>query len=282
MRTYLPPSDVHRVHARGVDFAYLQWGASGPLVILLHGFPDTARTWDVVGPALAADGFRVVAPYTRGYAPTSIPPDDRYDSDTLGEDVVALIAALGADAAAVVGHDWGASAAYTAAALSPERVRKLVTLAIPHPLSLRPSPGQIWGARHFLAFKLPGAARRFARDDFSGVRTVYERWSPGHAWPDAEWEAVKNTFSAPGSLDAAFGYYRDLSPRPSPGLRRRISVPTLILGGTSDGVARPADFEASRSRFTGPVEVQLLPGGHFLHREHPAPLLAALRAFLAR
>lgn len=280
MRTYTPPQGTHTIRAQGMDFACLRWGEQGPLVLLVHGFPDTAQTWDAVGPALAADGFRVVAPFTRGYAPTAVPPDDRYDADTLGADVAAIIEALGESSAIVVGHDWGASAAYAAAALYPERVEKLVTAAIPHPASIKPTLGLLWGARHFVAFKLPGAARRFARDDFSGVRTVYERWSPTHDWPEEEFEGVKNSFSAPGCLDAAMGYYRDLSATPSPGVRKRISVPTLILGGRDDGVATEAAFEASRSRFTGPVEIKMLPGGHFLHREHPAPFIAALRGFL--
>lgn len=82
------------VTANGLRFAYFEEG-SGPLVLLLHGFPDTARTWDAVRPALAAAGYRAVTPYLRGYHPTAIPAQPAYDSETLGRDVLALIAALG-------------------------------------------------------------------------------------------------------------------------------------------------------------------------------------------
>ena len=117
----------------------------GPLVLLLHGFPDTAHTWDEVRPALAEAGYRAVSPFMRGYAPTEVPADGKYDSDTLGQDVLALIDALGGGPAIVVGHDWGASAAYSAVGLGPERIRFLVTVAVPHPASLKPSPRLVWG-----------------------------------------------------------------------------------------------------------------------------------------
>jgi pimeloyl-ACP methyl ester carboxylesterase len=280
VRSYTPPADTHKVQARGLDFAYLQWGTEGPLLLAVHGFPDTARTWDCIGPALAADGYRVVAPFTRGYAPSTVPPDGRYDSDTLGDDLVALIEALGASSAIVMGHDWGAAAAYSAAARHPEQVQALITAAIPHPAAIWPRPRLLWAVRHFLALRLPGAAARFAADDFAGLRTLYERWSPTHDWPDTEMEEARNSFSAPGSLYAALGYYRALSPRPPPGHRTQISVPTLIIGGRDDGIVTAADFASSSSRFSGPVDIEMLPGGHFLHREHPGPFLAALRAFL--
>ena len=125
------------VEANGLRIAYLEAG-KGPLVLLLHGFPDTAHTWDRALPALADAGFRAVAPFMRGYHPTAIPADGAYDSDTLAADAVALITALGEEQAIVVGHDWGASAAYGAATIAPERVKKLVVLAIPHPKSLNP------------------------------------------------------------------------------------------------------------------------------------------------
>ena len=280
VRSHVPPPDTRMVHVRGLDLAYLQWGTEGPLVLAVHGFPDTARTWDRVGPALAADGYRVVAPYTRGYAPTTVPPDGRYDADTLGDDLVALIDALGVSSAIVVGHDWGAGAAYSAAARYPAQVRALVAVAIPHPATIRPRLRFLWAVRHFVTLQLPGATTRFAKNDFAGLRTLYERWSPTHDWPDSELEAARNSFSAPGSLDAALGYYRALSLRPPAGHRQRISVPTLIIGGRDDGVVTADDFTASRSHFSGPVDVELLPGGHFLHREHPEPFLAALRGFL--
>src|SRR5437763_1852930 len=134
---------IHFVDANGLRFAYLEEG-SGPLVLLVHGFPDTPHTWDHVRPALAARGFRAVSPFTRGYAPTEIPKVEDYDADTLGADMLALMTALGEEEAIVIGHDWGASAAYSAASLAPKRVRLLVTVAIPHPASVIPTPKLLW------------------------------------------------------------------------------------------------------------------------------------------
>ncbi len=278
-RTYQPPSDTFLVRANGLDFACLAWG-EGPLVLLIHGFPDTARTWDAVGPALAAAGFRAVAPFTRGIAPTAVPADRAYDADTHATDIAALIEALGESSAIVIGHDFGASAAYATAGLCPGRVRKLVTLAIPHPATLQLTLGTAWRARHFLTQRLPGAAARFAAHDFAQIRVLYERWSPGFDWPDAELEAAKNSYSAPGCTEASLAYYAALGAKLPAGHRAKIAAPTLILGGLTDGVLDAAAFERSPRRFTGPCTVRMLPGGHFLHREHPGTVITALLAFL--
>src|SRR5262245_21138100 len=97
-------ADVLYVSANGVRFAYFEEGR-GPLVLLVHGFPDTAHTWDDVRPALAKRGYRAVSVFTRGYWPTEVPADGRYDAETLGRDLLALIEALGETSAIVVGHD---------------------------------------------------------------------------------------------------------------------------------------------------------------------------------
>src|SRR5882724_11812032 len=112
------------VNANGVRFATLEAG-DGPLVLCLHGFPDHARSFRHQLPALAAAGFRAVAPYMRGYAPTQAAPDGRYQSAVLAQDATELITALGYDSAYVFGHDWGAMAAYGAAIIAPQRVKKL-------------------------------------------------------------------------------------------------------------------------------------------------------------
>ncbi|MGA7050004.1 MAG: alpha/beta hydrolase, partial [Mycobacterium sp.] len=167
---------INFVEANGLRFAYLEEG-SGPLVLLLHGFPDTAHTWDELRPRIAAKGYRAVSPFMRGYAPSGIPDRDT-DQETLARDALALIEALGASEAIVIGHDFGAAAAYGAAGLGPDRVRKLITIAIPHPAALKPSPKKLWGVRHFAIYKLPGAPKRFAHNDFAALPAIYRRWSP--------------------------------------------------------------------------------------------------------
>jgi pimeloyl-ACP methyl ester carboxylesterase len=270
----MPSDAIHHVEANGLRFAYLEQG-TGPLVLLLHGFPDTPHSWDDIRPRIAAKGYRVVAPWTRGYAPTAIPERDA-DLETLGRDVLGLIEALGERAAIVIGHDWGAAAAYAAASLEPARIAQLVTIAIPHPAALKPTPGLMWGARHFVAYKLPGAARRFAAHDFAALRTLCQRWAPTWDLPDEELAPVRAVFAEPGSLDAAFGYYRELRFRPQAFFRAEIPAPTVVFAGLDDPMITPAHYRAAARKFTGGYIVEEMRGGHFMHREHPAEFAAKL------
>jgi pimeloyl-ACP methyl ester carboxylesterase len=272
--------DVRFVQANGLRFGYLESG-SGPLVLLVHGFPDTAHTWDATRAVLAGAGFRAVAPFTRGYAPTEVPAQEAYDSDTLGRDLLAIIPALGEQLAVIVGHDWGASAAYSAAGIEPAAVRLLVTLAIPHPASITPTPGLIWRVRHFFALGQKRAVRWVPKNDFAYVDTLVHRWSPEWHVPPGETAAVKAIFRDPRALDAALGYYRALSPRPPKSYREKITVPTVCFAGESDIVAQSAYDRAARC-FAGPYEVVRMKGGHFMHREHPDVFHRELLRVLAR
>jgi pimeloyl-ACP methyl ester carboxylesterase len=263
------------VRVNGVDFALLEEG-QGPLVLLLHGFPDTAHTWDRTRPALAAAGFRAVSPFMRGYAPTSIPADGDYRTDTLAADVGGLIEALGEERAIVVGHDWGASAAYGAANLFPERVRFLVTIAIPHLASVIPTPWLLWRVRHFVTLRSRGAEARMRANDFAGVDELVRRWSPAWDVPPGETHAAKQAFSQPGCLDAALGYYRALGPRVPASTRGKIRVPAVAFAGATDFALKPAAYERARRWYLDAYEVVTLPGGHFLHREHPDQFNAEL------
>lgn len=277
-RQHQPLQGVRLVEANGLRFGYLEWG-QGPLVLLFHGFPDTAQTWDVIGPRLAARGFRVVAPFMRGYAPTGIPAKDATSKD-LGDDVLALMAALGAQTARLVGHDWGAEAVYAAAGLQPERVEKLATIALPHRRPLKLRPGLAWALRHFLALTLPGGEARFAADDFAMAEVLCRRWSPTWKLAPEDLEPVKNALAAPGSLHAALGYYRAAAPFTPPFMRSPIEVPALCIAGADDPSVRRADFESTRSFFKGPFALAEIPGGHFCHRESPEACLEALAGFL--
>ena len=269
---------IRYVDANGLRFAYLEEG-SGPLVLLLHGFPDTAHTWDDLRPRIAADGYRAVSPFMRGYHPTAIPDRDP-DQETLAGDPLALIEALGARDAIVIGHDWGASAAYGAAALGPDRVKKLFVIGIPHPATLKPSPKKLWGARHFAAYKLPGASNRFARNDFAALPAIYRRWSPTWKPDPKEFDAVRASFANRASLNAAFGYYRKLSPIPSASLRTRITVPTVVFAGQDDPLVEPSDYRDAARMFENEYIVEEVPGGHFMHREHPGAFAERLLTHL--
>jgi len=173
------------VSANGIDFAYLAAGpADGPLALCLHGYPDSAWTWRHLLPELAAAGYRAVAPFNRGYAPTSVAADGRYQAGVLGQDANALHEALGAGPDAVlVGHDWGAMGAYAATGTEPGRWRKVVAAAVP--------PGPVTAQAFFsydqlklsfyMFFQLtPLADMAVPLNDYEFVRRLWEDWSPGY------------------------------------------------------------------------------------------------------
>ncbi|HKP60385.1 MAG TPA: alpha/beta hydrolase [Polyangiales bacterium] len=255
------------VRANGLRFACVDEGR-GPLVLLLHGFPDTPQTWDATRSALAKAGYRAVSPFMRGYAPTEIPAVEAYDADTLGRDVLALIEALGEERAFVVGHDWGAIAAYSAAGLSPERVRMLITLAIAHPAATRPTLRLVWGFRHIFRLRRRNAATSLRAGELRYVDELVQRWSPEWKVPPGETDAVKRVFREPGCLEAALAYYRAIGPRLPQAQRPKVRVPAAAFAGTSDIVPLAA-YERARSRYEDRYEVVVMPGGHFMHREHP-------------
>jgi pimeloyl-ACP methyl ester carboxylesterase len=167
------------------------------------------------------------------------------------------------------------------AGLEPRRVRLLVTLAIPHPAGVLPTPGMFWALRHVFALRRERAAERVRADDYAMVDELVRRWSPGWEPPPDETAAVKRAFAEPGCLEAALGYYRALRPWLPPGQRRKIEVPTVCFAGLHDNVA-PSQYRRAKKRFTGSYEVLEVPGGHFMHRQHPEHFERELLAALAR
>ncbi len=257
------------VSANGIRFAYIEEGPrDAPLVLMFHGFPDTAHSWDHVRPKIAAKGYRVVTPFLRGYAPTEIPGRDA-DSETIARDALALVDALGAKSAIMIGHDWGATVVYGATTLDASKIDKLIAIGIPHPSTLRPTLRKLWGVRHFVAFKLPGAAKRFAASDFAALPAVYNRWSPKWHPTRDDLAHIRECFSDPKSCHAAFGYYRTLQFTPIPFMDPNIAVPTIVFCGTDDPNAELVDYERARRKFTGDYTIEQMPGGHFMHLEHP-------------
>ena len=171
------------VAANGVEFRVLRAGDHGPLALCLHGFPDSAYTWRELLPALAERGYRAVAPFMRGYAPTGLAPDARYDVSALADDAIALHQALGGDERAVIiGHDWGADAAYGAGALAPARWRRVVALAVPPGvLDQRLYSDFEQLKRSFYVFLLQTslAEEVVGANDMEFIDRLWLEWSPG-------------------------------------------------------------------------------------------------------
>ena len=282
------------VCANGLRFATLEMG-EGPLVLCLHGFPDHARSFRHQLPVLAEAGFRAVAPFMRGYAPSEIPRAGPYQSAALAEDALALIEALGHDRAMIFGHDWGAVAAYGAAILAPERVTRLVTVAVPHGPAL-PSAfvidyDQQRRSWYMFFFQHPLAEVAVAHDDFRFLERLWQDWAPGWDCPAEEMEALKATFRIPGVLAAALGYYRaTLNPlNQDPALAEiqarlvasPIDVPTLMIHGARDGCIGRDLLVGMEMFFPRGLQIEVIPdAGHFVHQEQPEVVNRLLLAFL--
>lgn len=283
-------SGARHVRANGLRFATLQWGrADGPLALLLHGFPDHAQTWRHLGPALAEDGWRVVAPWLRGYAPTEVPSDRLIGLPTLVADVQALHEALGGGPDAVlVGHDWGAAIAYEAAAGAPQRWQRVVTMATPPEPAWRQAlrdPGQWRRSWYMLAFQVPGAERLVARDDFALVDRLWRAWSPGYRQPPEDRAALLATLRSPGTLRAALGYYRAMGravvQRRFPRANGTVpGQPTLYLHGRRDRCIGVRTAQAAIG-LRPTLQTEIVPGvGHFLHLQDPDGIADRVRTFL--
>jgi pimeloyl-ACP methyl ester carboxylesterase len=282
------------VRANGLRFATLEQG-DGPLVLCLHGFPDHARSFRHQLPALAAAGFRAVAPFLRGYAPTEAPADGRYQSAVLALDTVELITALGYESACVLGHDWGALAGYGAAIAAPHRVKKLVTAAVPY------GPGllnafltdydQQRRSWYMFFFQTAFADAAVANDDFRFIERLWADWSPGWRYPVAEMDALKATFREPNVLQAALAYYRcTLNPaNQDPALAdlqirmsmAPIEVPSLVFHGAKDGCMSVDLLTGMEDLFPRGLQKVVVPdAGHFVHQERPEAFNAHLIEFL--
>jgi pimeloyl-ACP methyl ester carboxylesterase len=277
-------------NANGVEFAYLHAG-EGPLVLCLHGFPDTAWSFADLLRRLADSGYRAVAPFMRGYAPSAIPEDRDYSCTALGRDVIALVEHLGADKAIVVGHDWGAIAGYVAAAMRPDRIGRIVSAGVPHlrRLALRPSGRQMRASTYVLRLQLPSLAERHIRElDYAWLWNLVRSWSPGWELPQEYVVQVRAAFADPLRLKAALGYYRAI-PRllfardawqyllqPTP-------VPAKVIFGGRDGCLLPAMFQDMQHLFAAEFELSAMPQvGHFMHLEAPAAFAEQVLEFVGR
>ena len=226
----------------GVRLHYVEAG-QGPLVILLHGFPEFWYSWRRQIPALAAAGYHVIAPDMRGYNLSEKPPRVRdYRIEILASDVVELICHAGASTATVVGHDWGGAIAWFVPMLFPNVVEKLIILNAPHPLAFlreMKTPAQLLKSSYQFFFQLPTLPEAVIRArDYAMLRSLL-RTEPMRcrAFSKADVRRYKEAIAQPGALTAALNYYRAAfrqGPRSMARLSRRIDIPTLLIWGEHD------------------------------------------------
>jgi len=267
------------VRANGIEFAYIEEG-DGPVVLLMHGFPDVAQTWTSQMRALTDTDYRAIAPNSRGYPPTEVAANGFYDAATLITDVKELIEQLAGEPVHYVGHDWGAATGYRAVAAFPELFKRSVQLAIPHPLTFAAmfvEPEQIRNRFHFWFFQMKGLAEAAtSANDYAFLDYLWQLWSPNLDEPDHR-ALVKKSMSQPGALEASLAYYRAAfgnSPADpalaglNDAMNKPIATPTLTILGDEDPGKVAGKLQAPL--FTGPMEVSYVDGtGHFLHREKP-------------
>jgi pimeloyl-ACP methyl ester carboxylesterase len=265
---------------------------AGPLVLCAHGFPDDARSFRAqVGP-LVAQGFRVACPTMRGYAPSGVPRSGRYDPEVLGRDLCALADHLSPDEPVrLIGHDWGAVAAYVATALAPHRFSHLVTLAVPHLRAMvgrMARPAQLRRSWYIGFFQLRGLAERgLAKDDLALVDRLWRDWSPGYRATREDLDQIKAGIAP--RVGPVIGYYRAvLGPRSLLGKSRRLllartSVRAMYVHGEDDGCVGVELTEGVERHYTAGVAVHRIPGaGHFVHLERPEAVNPLLGEFLGR
>ena len=272
-----PVIETRTAGANGLRFAYLTAG-EGPLVLLMHGFPDNAWSWEHQFGPLVDAGYRVVAPFQRGYAPTEVPQDDRYDFTTLGRDLIALARELGdGEPCFAVGHDIGALQLQAAVGESPETFRRPVFIAVNHSATaggvalvphLAHRSFHIWLLAHE-GINEPVAAN----DDMALIEYLWELWSPSGTDYSEHLARVKETLASEGSLKAAVSVYPNFVPTETTGITSAmtapIEIPAMLVYG-SDDVLPPALTEGEEKLHPGGFRREAIDGAvHWPHRERP-------------
>jgi pimeloyl-ACP methyl ester carboxylesterase len=270
------------VSTNGIQLNVAQAGpAYGPLMILLHGFPEFWYGWHKHLPVLAQSGFRVWAPDQRGYNLSDKPPSIRdYAITQLMADVEGLIDAAGKTKALIVGHDWGGAVAWWLATHRPERVEKLVIINVPHPLVMRrllsTSIRQLLRSWYVFAIQIPKLPEwRSSRDNWRDlVRGMQASSLPG-TFSNADFDQYRQAWSQPRAYSSMLNWYRaalryEIQKEKSN--TKQVVVPTLVLWGTRDKFIAPEAAEMSRGMCQHGELIVFDDNTHWLQHERPTEI----------
>lgn len=281
------PAIAHRwVRSNGLTFHVAEAGPeAGPLVILLHGFPEFWYGWVKQIPALVAAGYRVWAPDQRGYNLSDKPAGvGAYAVDQLSRDVVGLISAAGREKAVVIGHDWGAMVAWRVAQRYPASVTKLVAMNVPHPdvmaANLRHNLRQALRSWYVLVFQIPWLPERLLRlGNWQVAANALRRSSKPNTFSDRDLDRYRQAWSQPGAMTAMINWYRAGTRDPAPA-NDRIRVPTLLLWGAEDRFLGSEMAQPSIDRCDVGNLILYPEATHWLHHEMPAQINHAIVSFV--
>lgn len=278
------PGVRHRVN--GVTLHCIEAGPeNGPLVILLHGFPELWWGWRYQIDPLAEAGFRVLVPDQRGYHLSDKPEGRRaYDLDTLAKDVIGLADALGRKTFSLVGHDWGGLVAWWTASRYPDRIAKLVVLNAPHPSVagsyMRSHPSQMVKSLYVGFFQIPRLPEAMlSANGYRSLKDALLRTSRRDTFSDEDIAQYEKAWSQPGALTAMLNWYRALPFKPDM-KDSAVRSPTLVIWGSRDRFLEKGLAEASLSLCeTGDVR-WIENATHWVQHEEPDAVNAALVDFL--
>ena len=279
----------HRYAQLGnVRLHYVEVG-EGPLVVLLHGFPQFWYMWRFQIPALAEAGFRVVAPDMRGYNLSEKPRGvSSYRVELLAQDVERLIRACGEESAVVVGHDWGAAVAWVTAMMHPEMIKRLGILNVPHPERFARGllrPAQLLRSSYMFFFQVPRLPEKvLAARDFTALRyTLRNETTRLGTFADEDIERYVEALARPGALTAVLNYYRALfrrNPLKARALLRRIEVPVIVIWGERDRFLGK-ELAEPEPTWVPNLRVERLPdASHFVAEDRPDEVNSLLIEFL--
>ncbi|MBV9843315.1 MAG: alpha/beta hydrolase [Sphingomonadaceae bacterium] len=275
------------IRTKLLEISYKDDGPSdAPVVLLLHGWPDDASTWDGIVPALNETGFRTIAPNARGFGQTRFlgPEVPRTgNAAMLALDAIDLLDRLAVGRFVVAGHDWGANIAEMLAVGWPDRVERIAMLSTPSRLGGLKTP-PFWHARlqWYHWFQTTERGARAVRDDPKGfARIMWETWSPAGWFDDALFEKAAESFENPDWVDVTLHSYRSRWGEAEPDLLSKwlddkvkstsaIAVPAIYIQGEQDGVNPPPTSENVAEKYSGPFRRIVIPAvGHFPTREAP-------------
>jgi pimeloyl-ACP methyl ester carboxylesterase len=284
------------VDAEVLRIAYEERGPrEGVPVLLLHGWPDDARTWDRVAESLTGRGYRTIAPFLRGFGETRFrdsSTERSAETTALARDAVELLDELGIERAVVAGHDWGARTGYVMAALWPERIDRLVAISVEYQTGIAPGSKLDYEQQRAFWYQWFFASERGREalvDNRRGLcRELWRMWSPTWSFDAPTFEATAAAWDNPDWVDVTLHYYRvrwghapvtpryaDLEAR----MRKhpKIAVPTVHLHGDADGCILPSSLRDQSASFSGGYRREIVPGaGHFIPRERPEAIVTAV------